>query len=592
MDGNRSTVVHSTEQATRNTKKVLRVACSVVLWLLPIAFLALFYFYPLTSIFGLSFARSQDGWLASMITTLAAPSTRSVLGFTFWQAVLSTALTLLVGLPGAYLVARFRFRGRSLLLALTAIPFVMPTLVVATAFNALLGPSGWLNLALMRLFAFTQPPLELTNTLGAILLAHVFYNATIVIRMVGDFWSHLDPRLGQAAQVLGANRWQALMRVTLPLLLPAILAAALLVFLFCFTSFGVILVLGGPQFATLEVEIYHQTVGLFNLPAAATLSLLQLACTLAMTVLYARLAAQLTSPLSLRPQTYTQQRLTTWRSKFIAASIATLLGTLLLAPLVALALRSVTNLEATRGQSAQPAHLTLDYYRELSVNRRGSSFYAPPTTAITLSLGYAAATVLLSLAMGLPTAWLLARARSSSGLMAIAGKLLDPLLMLPLGTSAVTLGLGFIVALDHPPLDLRSSPLLIPLAHTLVAFPFVVRSLTPALYSIRPSLHGAAALLGASPGQVAWRIDLPLVGRAVIVAAAFAFTISLGEFGATALIARPEYPTIPVAIYRFLSRPGGLNYGQALALSTVLMLTCAAGMLTIERLRIADVGEF
>ena len=164
--------------------------------------------------------------------------------------------------------------------------------------------------------------------------------------------------------------------------------------------------------------------------------------------------------------------------------------------------------------------------------------------------------------------------------------------MLPLGTSAVTLGLGFIVALDQPPLDLRDSWLLIPLAHTLVAYPFVVRSLTPALRSIRPRLRQAGAVLGASPIRVFLQIDLPLIGRATLVAATFAFTISLGEFGATALIARPEYPTLPVAIYRFLSQPGAMNYGQALALSTLLMVITATGMIAIERFRMADVGEF
>jgi thiamine transport system permease protein len=169
---------------------------------------------------------------------------------------------------------------------------------------------------------------------------------------------------------------------------------------------------------------------------------------------------------------------------------------------------------------------------------------------------------------------------------------LDALLMLPLGTSAVTLGLGFIVALDAPPLDLRASPLLLPLAHTLVALPFVLRSLVPALRSIRPRLRQAAAALGASPAQVWREIDLPLVGRAVIVAATFAFTISLGEFGATAVIARPEFPTVPVVIYRFIGLPGALNYGQALALSTILMLVCAGGLLAIERVRVGEVGEF
>jgi thiamine transport system permease protein len=171
-------------------------------------------------------------------------------------------------------------------------------------------------------------------------------------------------------------------------------------------------------------------------------------------------------------------------------------------------------------------------------------------------------------------------------------RLMDPVLMLPLGTSAVTLGLGFILALDRPPLDLRASPLLVPLAHTLVALPFVVRSLTPALRSIRPRLRQAAAVMGASPLQVARLVDFPLIGRASLVAAIFAFTISLGEFGATSLIARPEYPTIPIMIYRFISQPGALNYGQALALSTILMLVCASGMLAIERFRIASIGEF
>jgi thiamine transport system permease protein len=202
-------------------------------------------------------------------------------------------------------------------------------------------------------------------------------------------------------------------------------------------------------------------------------------------------------------------------------------------------------------------------------------------------LGYALATVALALGIGLPTAYAISRYSNDP-----FNKLLDPLIMLPLGTSAVTLGLGFIIALSRPPLDLRTSPWMVPIAHTLVAFPFVVRSLIPSLRSIQPRLRQAASLLGASPVQVLRAIDLPLAGRALLIAATFAFTISLGEFGATALIARPEYPTIPLVIYRYLSQPGALNYGQALALSTILMLVTATCILAIERLRFADIGEF
>ena len=559
-----------------------------LLWLPPLIFLALFYFYPLGNILGLSFARQEGGWTVAFAQALASPSVLRVLGFTLWQALLSTILTLLLGLPGAYLMARYHFPGKSMIQALTGLPFVMPTLVVAAAFNALLGPRGWVNAALMGIFDLSQPPLQFTNTLTSILVAHVFYNTTIVLRMVGDFWSHLDPRLEQAAQSLGANRWQSLRHITLPLLLPAIAAAALLVFIFDFTSFGVVLILGGPRYATLEVEIYYQTVSLFNLPLAAVLSLLQLACTLGLTVIYTRLSARLSRPLALKPRQITQRRLVGWRARLLAGGFLIFLLAFMTLPLLGLAGRSFYGLDSGRERSGEvQTGPTLAYYQALNESRRSSLFYAPPATSIAISLGYAAATVVLAVGLGLPAALALSSQRESR-----LSRLLDPLFMLPLGTSAVTLGLGFIVALDQPPLDLRASPLLIPLAHALVAFPFVVRSLAPSLGSISPRLRQAAAILGASPRQVLRHIDLPLVGRALLVAATFAFTISLGEFGATALVARPEYPTIPAAIYRLISQPGALNYGQALALSTILMVVSAAGMLLIERLRIADVGEF
>ena len=212
--------------------------------------------------------------------------------------------------------------------------------------------------------------------------------------------------------------------------------------------------------------------------------------------------------------------------------------------------------------------------------------------AIVVSLGYALTTVILSILLGLPAAWLLSQHQRSRRMIHKVARFVEPILMLPLGTSAVTMGLGLLVAFDRPPLDLRASPILVPLAHTLVAFPFVVRSLLPAWRSIRPQLHRAAAVLGANNLQTILRVDLPLIGRAVAVAAVFAFSISLGEFGATALLARPEFPTIPIAIYRYLSQPGEMNYGQALALSVILMLVTAFGMIAIERLRVGEIGEF
>ncbi len=564
-----------------------RLAWTMGLWILPAGFLVLFYFYPQLSIFTESFRRGAAGF-SPLAETFGSPAVRRVIWFTLYQAVLSTGLTLLLGLPGAYLFGRFTFPGKSLLRALTGVPFVLPTLVVAAAFNALIGPSGWVNVGLMALFDLESPPISFLNSLGAILTAHVFYNTTIVLRMVGDFWSNLNPRLEAAAQVLGAGPMNVLRRVTIPALSPAVAAATLLVFIFNFTSFGVILVLGGPRFATIEVEIYTQTVGLFNLPVAASLSLLQIGFTLALTIVYTHLSRRINRPVDLRARSYTQRPLTGARQRIWAGLLIGVLLVLLVAPLAGLAARSFVRLTPDRGQVTTDAPgLTLDFYRELTTNRRQSLYFVPPITAVASSLGYALWTVVLTLLVAAPAAWALARDPESA-----VSRGFDPLLMLPLGTSAVTLGLGFILALDRPPLDLRASPVLIPIAHSLVAFPFVVRSLAPALRSIPPRLREAAAVLGASPWRAVRHVELPLVGRAVLVGATFAFTISLGEFGATALIARPEFPTIPVMIFRFLSQPGGLNYGQALALSTILMVVTAAGMLGIERLRIARVGEF
>jgi thiamine transport system permease protein len=278
---------------------------------------------------------------------------------------------------------------------------------------------------------------------------------------------------------------------------------------------------------------------------------------------------------------------------------------LLVTPLAALVERSLT----------LTGRVSLTFYRELFRNPRSSVFYVPPVAAVRNSLGFALAAVGLSVALGLmaasildnsstagdrrPTVSPLLRPGIDQGsrhvgqrIFAWLRRLLDPILMLPLGTSAVTLGLGYIVALDEPPLNLRTSPLLVILAHTLVALPFVVRSVLPALRSIQPQLREAAAIMGAPPWRVWREVDLPIVARGVLVGAVFAFTVSMGEFGATSLIARPERPTMPVAIYRFLGRPGTVNYGQALAMSTLLMVVCTVGFLVIGRFRVGDVGEF
>jgi thiamine transport system permease protein len=547
----------------------LSTSSRLLLWLLPLTFLGIAFFYPLFRILALTFDTST---LTSQNLQLAG----RVLFFTFYQAALSTLLTLLLGLPAAYLFARYDFPGKSFLRALTIIPFMLPTVVVAAGFSALLGPRGVLHV-LLPSFAF-----NFMGTLSAILVAHVFYNTAIVIRIVGNAISSMDPRLEAAARSLGADPVRVWRHVTFPLLRPAIMASALLVFLFDFTSFGVILLLGGSQFATLEVEIYLRVLKLPDLSLAALLSMIQLACTMVVSILYASMVSRSTTQTAPRSEAANIRKPKSLREKVFVSSFILLLAAFFFLPLSALPFRSLFRLEADRGQRGEVQYgFTTDYYEELFINRRGSVFYVPPIRATLNSLGYAGMTVVISLILGFPAALALARPGRLE-------KVLDPLIMLPLGSSAVMLGLGFIISFGA----LLVSPWMVPFAHTLVALPFVIRALQPAIASIPERLRQAAASLGASPLEVWRNIDLPILRRATLTAAIFAFTISLGEFGATLLISRPEYPTIPVAIERFLSQPGGLNYGQAMAMATVLMVLTLISILLIEKLRLPGSGEF
>lgn len=553
---------------------------------LPLLFLLLFYIYPLSAILRVSLTPNSGQELDILGQLIRRPYLRGVVWFTIWQALLSTGVTLALAIPGAYIFTVYTFRGRRTVLALSALPFVLPTVVVATAFMALLGPDGPVNGVLMRLFHLSAPPVQVRQTIWIILLAHVFYNYSVALRLITAYWQNLGPQLSQAAYMLGATPWRAFRRVTWPLLRPAILAAGALVFMFNFTSFGVIVILGGPRFATLEVEIYRQAINLFNLPLATTLALLQILFTLGLMIVYSRTQAQLARPRQIIRAAAVQQPVRGWRAQVMVGANLSLLALLLGAPLLALALQSVQGEDGWTGQ----------FYRQLFINRSQSLFFVPPARAIANSVGFALATVALATTLGLLAAALLTGPdRYSGGSAPVQRRLLgwlDPLFMLPLATSAVTLGLGYILALGKPPLNLRQSWLLLPIAHTLVALPFVLRAMLPAMRRINPSLREAAATLGAPPARIWQAVDWPLVRRATLVGAVFAFTISLGEFGATVFIVRPETPTLPVAIFRFLSQPGALNFGQALAMSSILLLVCALGFGLIERWRLGEEGEF
>lgn len=524
----------------------------------PLAFIGVFFLYPIGSLFTRAL-HGVNGWdLASLGQVFSSAAMRQVLAFTLWQAALSTVLVLAVGLPSAWIVARFRFRGRGLVETLATVAFIMPTVVVATAVSAALSPAG--------LFGWAVPA-GWDRGLPAILIAHVYFNYAVVLRMVGSYWRQLDRNPELSAAALGASPWRVFSSVTWPRLKPAVLAAAGIVFLFTVTSFGVILLLGLPGQATVEVEIQRQVLFLFNLPLGAALSLVQIAVVLVMLVVQGLLSRNLASGVESLAPSGADRPARTRGARF--AVTAFLIGSLLLliGPILAVFQRALT---VGDGYGT-------DNFTALNSSRAGSILFVPPATAVVNSLVFASLATLIAMVIGSMAAYVIA---------AGSARLLSGALLLPLGVSAVTLGFGALIAFDSPPLNLRGSPWLVPIVQALVAIPFVVRSMVPVLRAIRIRLRQAAGALGASPWQIVRTIDAPLVARSAAVAAGFAFAISLGEFGATVFVARGDHPTVPIAIYRFLGSPGATNQGQAMAMAVILVLLTASVVLVSERFRV------
>jgi len=515
--------------------------------------------------------RPEGEWdLGAIGEVFGSRSARRALWFSTWQAAASTLLTLLVALPAARVAARYRYRGDGLVAAVTTVPFVLPTVVVATAFWSLLGRSG----PLARLLGLVGvDDFDGRGSVGAVLAAHVFFNHAVVVRTVGSLWRHLDPRLDDAAATLGADGWTRFRLVTLPLLGPAIAAAGIIVFLFCFTSFGVVLILGDRTHATVEVEIFRQ-IRQLDLDVAAVLALAQMLAAVGLLGLWTVMTSRLGGARRLAADADHRRRPVGRRQWAEVVANLAVMALLLGIPMATLVVRSL------RSRGAW----SLTHYRSLFEGE--GDRIVDPAAAVWASLRVASIAAMIALVVGVAAATALIRLGRRWS------RLYDTAVMVPLGASAVTVGFGLLITLDTPPLDLRSSPVLVPIAQAMVALPFVVRILVPVLKAIDVRLREAAAVLGAPPLRVWRHVDLPLTARAMATATGFGFAVSLGEFGASSVLVRSGEPTLPVAIFRVLGRPGSENLGQAMALSTVLLLVTVAVLILVERARVGPGGSF
>ena len=505
----------------------------------PLTLVAVFYLWPVATLL----ARGVDP--TSVADTLASQRTVEVLWFTLWQAVVSTTLTLVFGLPAAWAVSRYQFAGRQLFVSTLTAVFVLPTVVVGAAFVALL-PARWEHGA------------------AAIIGAHVVFNLAVVVRTVGAMWSRIPVALEHAGATLGASPLRVFRLITWPLLRPAAAAAAAIVFLFTFTSFGVIRVLGTVSRSTIEVEVWRRATRLGDIGGAAVLSMLQLVVLGTMvwwtTTIQRRHAHRLAAPTSgrIKPR---------GRARWTVGGVIITTSLLVITPLLALAQRSLQVGD----------HYSLAAWRNLGNNeiRPGVRLGIDPLDALWQSTLNAALATVFAVAIG------------GSAVVAISalgrmGKALDTGLMLPLGTSAVTIGFGMLITFDTPPFDWRAEWWLVPVGHALVATPFVVRTTLGVVRALDPDQARAAATLGAPPVRAWAATTLPALRRPLATSAGLAAAISLGEFGATSFLSRTGSETLPIVIDRLLGRTGGSFQAQAFALSVILAVATVTIVILVD----------
>lgn len=544
------------------------------LLLLPVLFLLLFFFLPIGNLLLRGLASEAGLSLTPIIEIFESPYLSGVVWFTVKQALLSMLASVILGFPIAYLLSNYSFRGRRLIKSLLIVPFTLPPITVALGFMLIYGNSGLLNETLMSLFGLAKPPIRILYSLQGIVLAHAFYNAPIVARFLTSAWERLPRRFEESAESVGAPKWHIFFRITLPMLSPALLSGATLAFIYSFLSFPIVLALGGARFATLEAEIFRRAMVQIDYSSAASLAVLALTFALLFVLIYLlveRYYARRALPSSMRTLKPLGENLS--KSHFavrVAAPALMLLGGLFyLAPLLAILIDSLTKSVASQ------IVWTLDWYAVVINPNYSSLIAASPLQSILNSLSFAFAAMLIALGIGIAFSMMLNRLRGGWRLS------FEALSIAPLAVSSVAFGLALLWGFTRPPLQISGTWLAIVLAHSILAIPFVIRAVRPALSQFKQNLAEAAQSLGASSFRVGLDIVLPLIKGSLLTAGVFAFAISIAEMSATILLAQSELLTMPVSVYYLLA---SRQFGAASAMSVLMMIVLAASFILIDRL--------
>ncbi|MDL2230097.1 iron ABC transporter permease [Treponema sp. OttesenSCG-928-L16] len=529
-----------------------------IMGLIPLAFILAAFVLPYGAALSQGLAAGHG---AEVFSGEQLGSLWRVLIFTLSQAFFSMLLALALGLPGAWLLGSGSFKGRRLMKALSSIPFAMPSILVVLGFVLFLGNSGWLNNLILMVQGKSPEsaaPLSILYKPSAIILAHGFYNFPLVMRLTGDGIRDARRLYAPAAASLGASPFKTALTVLFPVILPSLAAACLLAFLYSFTSFAVVLVLGGgPGATTLPVEIYRYARISLDYRSAGILALLETIIAAIVFVAYLyfeRKARAYGGEKSGRTQgSFQAEAIGRPLSKIWGGLYGFCMLILVLGPLLSIPAESFLY-RPTR--SALPA-FSLHHWAALG---------GRVIPALIRSLILAALAASFSLVLALLAAWAARMSEKKSAF----HTLIRALSAAPLASSGIVLGLGWLILYGR---DHSRTLLAVILVHGISALPFAFNSIYEGFASISGNTINAAAAAGAGPVKTLLTVAMPISLGRLRSAWGFAAAISLGELNALFMLGFDSWETLPLLIYRAV---GAYRFGTACAAGSLLLL-CSTG---------------
>ncbi|MEN3042183.1 MAG: ABC transporter permease subunit [Fervidobacterium sp.] len=464
----------------------------------------------------------------------------SKIRFTIFQAFLSAIFTALLGLPGAYLVGRTKLNSlvRKIFRVISSIPFVLPGITMAIGFFLTFGKSGIYS-KILGAFGIN---VQILYTFTAIVLGHVFYNFPLFIRIVGEAWENIDGFVIEAAKLDGAGKWKTFLKVELPLLIPSILRAFFLTYIYTFTSFSVVLILGGIKYSTIEVTIYMYSRITFDFKSASTLMLFQL--------LFISFIGYF---VSVKREVH-EKNFHTHLEKFPKWGYV-LFGFYIILIFVPLFYSAISGF--------------LDYYGRFSLTNFRIFFsenleYLVGTTVKEM-IFY---TILISTVSSIISILI----STIGGYYSSRGKRFNYILFLPAAMSSVTIAFPYV---------LINIPILakIVVTHSLIVLPITFGIIETGWRSIPNNIIEAAKVDGAGDILTFSKIALPLLKNFIFTAFVYSVTISVGETSGTLTLVEPPIMTFSTVVFRLMN---SRNTEVAMVLNTFYFIFVVSLFIMVE----------